>query len=36
MAQTEAKYRAVMGDKWMATRDIENKLGMSFATPGAF
>lgn len=36
MAQTEAKYRAVMGDKWMATRDIENKLGMSFSTARPF
>ena len=32
MAQTEAKYRAVMGDEWVATRDIESKLGMSNAT----
>jgi len=36
MAQTEAKYRAVMGDGWMATRDIENKLGMSVATARHF
>lgn len=36
MAQTEAKYRAVMGDKWVGTREIENKLGMSFSTARHF
>lgn len=36
MVQTEAKYRAVMGDKWMATRDIENKLGMSVSVARHF
>lgn len=32
MAKTEARYRAVMGDEWMATRDIENRLGLALAT----
>lgn len=36
MVQTEAKYRAVMGDKWVATRGIENRLGMSLSTARHF
>lgn len=36
MAQTEAKYRGVMGDKWVGTREIEDRLGMSFATARRF
>jgi hypothetical protein len=32
MAKTEARYRAVMGDKWVGTREIENRLGLALAT----
>jgi hypothetical protein len=32
MAKTEARYRAVMGDKWVGTREIENRLGMALTT----
>lgn len=27
-AKTIARYRAVMGDDWLATKDIENRLGV--------
>ena len=34
--QAEERYRRVMGDKWMTTRDIERKLGMSSSTARYF
>lgn len=36
MVQTEAKYRAVMGDKWITTREIEARLGRSYSTARHF
>lgn len=36
MVQAEERYRKVMGDKWMTTRDIERKLGMSSSTARCF
>jgi hypothetical protein len=32
MAKTEARYRVAMGDKWVGTREIENRLGLALAT----
>ena len=34
--QAEERYRRVMGDQWMTTRDIEKKLGMAFSTARRF
>ena len=34
--QAEERYRKVMKDKWMTTRDIERKLGMSSSTARYF
>lgn len=34
--QAEERYRRVMGDQWMTTRDIEKKLGMAFSTARYF
>ena len=34
--QAEERYRRVMGDQWMTTRNIEKKLGMAFSTARYF
>lgn len=35
-AKSEAKYRAVMGNSWMTTTEIERKLGMASSTARDF
>jgi len=36
MVQADERYQKAMGDKWMTTRDIEKKLGMSSSTARYF
>ena len=36
MVKADKRYQKAMGDKWMTTRDIERKLGMSSSTARYF